>query len=569
MGKLDKFYRRVIRAIAGSDEEFEIEHRFFNSTIFFSSIAALVFVFLNINLKLPFSLILPVMIAFVVLLVLYWICRVKKYLLFSKWFMTLFLFLLLGYYWFKNGASHGPTLYLNLVFALLILFAWEGRNRAILIILFTINIICFFIIEYSFPELITPYETESIRVLDVYSGYIVYIALGALVLLIIKANYLRATKKAEEADQLKSAFLANMSHEIRTPMNSIIGFAQLLDEDKNTDKHADYLKIIMDNSHLLLRLIEDIIDISKIEAGQIEIHTAPTDIHRVLDDLYSSFKHVMHDSGKEGLNLTVSYAKPELSLVTDEVRFKQILSNLLTNAIKYTETGSIQFGYAPESGVIRFFVKDTGIGIRENEIDSIFQRFHKVEEKNPDKLYSGTGIGLPISRQLSELLGGKLWVESLHGQGSIFHFTLPDIQQKESKKSRPVSEGIDKDPNWTGKTILIVEDEDNSFEYLNAVLEKTGISILHAKDGTAAVQMYNDHPETDLILMDILLPVMDGHQATRQIRQYNRDIPIIAQTALAMEGDEKKSMEEGCTDYIAKPILIKDLLDKISLYLRS
>ncbi len=377
----------------------------------------------------------------------------------------------------------------------------------------------------------------------------------------------QAKIKAEEADKLKSAFLANMSHEIRTPMNAIIGFADLLSQPNlgNPEKD-DYLGIIKSSGNNLLNLIDDIIDLSKIEVEKVKIQKTNFTIREVMLDLLSKF-------GRQKLScIELVYDNQEkdydVQIYTDPYRYKQIMNNLLDNALKFTDSGFINFGYLiKEDNKIEFYVKDTGIGISNDKQEIIFDRFRKVEDNNA-KLYRGTGLGLTISKSLTELLGGEMSVESELEKGSHFKFTLPYAKKQLAKytnEDSPEKISIN-ELSWKNRKILIVEDEDLNFLFLDKLLNTTGIEVIRAITGIEAINAVKNNT-VDIILMDIKLPEMDGITATREIKKTNPEIPIIAQTAYAMKGDREEIMEAGCDAYIAKPLKVENLLAKIHSYL--
>ncbi len=378
----------------------------------------------------------------------------------------------------------------------------------------------------------------------------------------------QAKVKAEEADKLKSAFLANMSHEIRTPMNAIVGFADLLSRPNlNDSEKEEYIGIIKGSSNNLLNLINDIIDLSKIEVEKINIKKTEFEIREVMLDLLSKY------SSQKLSCIDLVYDQQEkdydIRIFTDPLRFKQIMDNLLDNALKFTNSGFINFGFTIKKDQnIEFYVKDTGIGISEDKQGIIFERFRKVEDNNA-KLYRGTGLGLTISKSLTELLDGKIWVESELKKGSNFKFTIPyNKKQFTITTSDSVLTNIDiKELSWKNQKILIVEDEDLNFLFLEKLLNTTGLEIIRASTGIEAIENVRKHKAIDLILMDIKLPEMDGLTATREIKKIDSKIPVIAQTAYAMKGDKEEILEAGCIDYIAKPIKVDNLLAILKYYL--
>jgi PAS domain S-box-containing protein len=385
-----------------------------------------------------------------------------------------------------------------------------------------------------------------------------------------------AKNKAEESDRLKSAFLANMSHEIRTPMNVIIGFTELLvSQDLTQEEKYEFSEHIMNNSKTLLHLIDDIIDISKIDAGELKIIKKNCLVNKMLSELFDTFSEIKRIQGKEKIKIYLKkeFENQRMPIITDTLRLNQILSNLLYNALKFTETGYIEFGYSlveDKESMLRFYVKDTGFGIPKKMHELIFDRFRKVED--PVKLFRGTGLGLAISKRLTELLGGKIWVESELGKGSIFYFTIP-FEKGEEKISMPATLYIPKVKyNWSGKTVLIVEDENTNYIFIEKALRNTNVKIFRAKNGKEAVKIFTERKNFDLILMDIKLPVMNGYEATKLIRKSlnpKKMIPIIAQTAFAMADEKERILNSGFDDYLSKPFSLKQLLEIIDKYFGS
>ena len=378
---------------------------------------------------------------------------------------------------------------------------------------------------------------------------------------------------AEEADKLKSAFLANMSHEIRTPMNAIIGFSNLLkDTYTSQEEKEEYIDIINKSGENLMHLIDDIIDLSRIEAGQLVIKKKDCNINQAMTDLWSifskeiQFKHKQHIT----LDLIISDKDTQLVISTDEYRFRQVLTNLLSNAMKFTEHGSIQFGYQfanssqPKAdsrqqsadstpNAVLFYVKDSGIGIPSDSISEIFERFKKIENKRV-KLYGGAGLGLAICKNLVESLGGKIWVESIVGHGATFYFTLPLDRQSAISQQSAESVQTETNYNWEGKSILIAEDEELVCKFLERILLPTNASVIWAHDGNSAVDNCTSNDKIDIVLMDIKLPGLSGHEAVKKIKAIRPGLPIIAQTAFAMDEDREECLQSGCDDYVSKPI---------------
>lgn len=373
-----------------------------------------------------------------------------------------------------------------------------------------------------------------------------------------------ARAKAEESDKLKSAFLANMSHEIRTPMNAICGFTQLLGRKTIDDqKRKYYIDIINANNQQLLGIINDIVDISKIESGLATITKSEFNINLMLDNLVQTLIPTTNTPDvalicKKGLPNTQS------SIIGDEIKVRQILTNFLVNAIKFTHKGSIKIEYTlNESNMLVFSVKDTGIGIPEESQIKIFERFNQIEETIKDSR-KGTGLGLAISKGFAELMGGKIWVESELGKGSTFCFSIPYARSVERKPT--INKKAAQEATWSKYTLLLVEDDQNSMLYIKELLLPSQINIIHTNNGDDAIKTCKDST-VDIVLMDIKLPTIDGLETTKRIRLFNKELPIIAQTAYALSADLQKAAKAGCNDYITKPISRAKLLDTMAKYL--
>jgi PAS domain S-box-containing protein len=376
---------------------------------------------------------------------------------------------------------------------------------------------------------------------------------------------IKAKEKAEESDRLKSAFLANMSHEIRTPMNGILGFAELLKEPNMTsDDQQDFIQIIQVSGARMLNTINNIVDISKIESGLTNVDIKETNINERMEFIYKFFKPEVEIKGLQFLFKNRLPAK-EAIIKTDNEKVYGILTNLVKNAIKFTYEGSIEIGYEKKGKYLEFFVKDTGIGIPLNQKQIIFERFRQGSDSLTRK-YEGSGLGLSISKSYVEMLGGKIWVETAEGKGSTFYFTIPynSVSEEKGVIIDAISEK-DKEVEIKNLKILIVEDDEISYSLLIRNVRKISTEVLHAITGFEAVEACRNNPDLDLVLMDIRMPKMDGLEATRQIRQFNKDVIIIAQTAYGFSSDSEKALKAGCNDYISKPInkaLLYELIKK-------
>ncbi len=377
----------------------------------------------------------------------------------------------------------------------------------------------------------------------------------------------KAKEKAEESDRLKSTFLANMSHEIRTPMNGILGFAGLLKEQHlSGEEQQNYISIIEKSGKRMLNIIGDIVSISKIESGQMEVSINETDINEQIEFIDTFFRPEVE---KKGIRLLVTKALPanECHIKTDREKIYAILTNIVGNALKYTHAGSIKIGVEKKGDFLEFFVKDTGKGVPENQRKIIFERFRQSNDLITEP-YEGAGLGLSISKAYVEMLGGEIWLESELGKGSAFYFTIPYNADMIAKPS--IIKGAAKteaDQQVKKLKILIAEDDEDSASFLSTTLQNSSREILTAGTGFEAVEACRNNPDIDLILMDIRMPELDGYSATQQIRQFNKDVIIIAQTAFAMTGDREKAIAAGCNDHLSKPVIIEELRRLMQQYL--
>lgn len=372
---------------------------------------------------------------------------------------------------------------------------------------------------------------------------------------IVESELRVAKEKAEESDHLKSAFLANMSHEIRTPLNAIVGFSGLLAMAENYEERDEYINIINNNNELLLQLINDILDLSKIEANTLEFVYSDIDINQLLCDIEQTSRLKAAD----GVQVSFVEKLPHCIIRTDKNRLSQVVTNFINNAIKFTKEGSIYFGYKHKENNLYFYVSDTGCGIDKDVKDSVFQRFVKL-----DSFAQGTGLGLSICQMIVHKLGGEIGVDSELGQGSTFWFTLPDTVIEESHVSvaetNKTEVSTESPTDNKTATLLIAEDNESNYTLIKAILKD--YNLLHAWNGQEAIDLYRKyHP--DMILMDLKMPIMDGYQATEEIRKDNTIIPIIAVTAFAFAEDEQRVSQSGFNGYVAKPIKPNNLKKKI------
>lgn len=379
----------------------------------------------------------------------------------------------------------------------------------------------------------------------------------------INKELMLAKEKAEESDRLKSAFLANMSHEIRTPMNGMLGFADLLRRPNlPEEKRKLYVDIINANGNQLLAIINDIIDISKIEAGQVITELIPVNITKLYLEIRDQFTPL---AKARNLNFIARY--PEVGEVitkTDATKLRQVLFNLLSNAIKFTPSGRVETGFSTNDENLLFYVMDTGIGIQEEFHNTIFERFRQVED-TISRQQGGTGLGLSISKSLVELLGGSIWLESEPGKGSTFFFTIPHVKIENGLSTHNEQEEIVQ-PLWHGKKVLIGEDDEANYQYLNSILTEAGIQTVRATSGLDVVEFCKQNPSIDLALINAKMPLMNGYETTKQIKELRGSLPVIVQASFVSTSGKAHAYEAGCDAFISKPISKKDLIGLIDRF---
>ncbi len=391
----------------------------------------------------------------------------------------------------------------------------------------------------------------------------------------VHEDLLKANIEAEASNRLKSSFLANISHEIRTPLNSVVGFANLLLASDITDEvKEEYIEHINHNSEKLLQIIGDIIDLSRLESSQIEITYEEASVNNIVSEVVEDARKIIRRNEKPIVITVMNMLEENGDLVfTDRVWLKRVLNHLMDNAVKFTLEGSVRLSYSKENDNLVFRVKDTGIGINKENLDHIFEEFRQ-EIDGHHRPFEGLGVGLTLAREVVQRMGGRIFVQSEKGVGSEFSFSIPYRPAGGSTrlKSRLEAAGMEshgKPVNWSSKTCLLVDDNKDVLLYLNRTLSDTRIKTLTARSGVEAIELVKNTPGIDVVLLDMQMPEMNGIEATREIRNIRRDIPIIAQTAFIFEDDKDIILEAGCDACLIKPIRKDHLLTVMSSFLKS
>jgi signal transduction histidine kinase/CheY-like chemotaxis protein len=561
-------FKSIWPSLFGDLDQISSEKYFVTLTSFVAAFFLLILCIVHIFMGLE---IIPVFLAgssSLVMLGLYFFLRFGNCLYIPKVILTGLGLILLDFTWYSKYLSNGPVLYFILIFAALVIWVWEGKCLGVLLFYYFLNLAVLGIIDSNAPEYLFKYADPAKRSLDIYLSFFLYSSLMIFLLYIIKKEFIRQREKAMKSDKLKSAFLANMSHEIRTPMNAIVGFSQLLNDGVGSENKQQYISIIQNSSNYLLRLINDIIDLSKIEAADLEIKQSEISVRELFIELKDVY--AIEILKKEQTDVQISYklSDDDIIVQSDTLRLKQILSNLLSNALKFTSKGTIIFSCEKKGKELIFTVSDTGTGIPEEDQSRIFERFTKFNYQGMNT--EGTGIGLSIAEKLVSLLNGRIWFNSIYGKGTDFFFSIPYVGPKNQSLSQKKTQKMNLSPIPENmRPILIVEDDKTSYVLIKEFLKPLNVEIHHVTDGKDAINFIKINPDIRLILMDIKLPFMDGYEATKVIKQINPKIPIIAQTAYAMIGDREKALGAGCDDYITKPLDLKKLQELVKPYLSN
>ncbi|MCK4920402.1 MAG: response regulator [Bacteroidales bacterium] len=471
----------------------------------------------------------------------------------------------------------------------------NSKNKVILyailiaIILYILDATIYYLLFNEEDTFLQVFIT-AVPLIEVYNRLLMFVGLiifgfiisGFISELDIEIEFLKHKSGRESMpSKMDTGFVFSLSHQIKTPLNAIIGFSELLKDPNLSSQSKDtYISHIHSSGNYLLLFINNLIDIAKIESNELEINKSDFDVLDVLNDLFRYYNEKKKEMGRQEVKLKLdsSLAPKSLRVNTDKERLKQVLTNLLENALKHTEEGVVELGYRLKGdGLLEFFVKDTGQGFSMDRLEIIFKRYKKLSD-NHNQPFDGVALRLTISKSLVKLLGGNIWADSKLGKGSTFYFTLPfnvikstKITKNENLEIEQETATLDKaDPgksDLSNHTILIAEDVESNFIYLRELLRPTKVKLVWAQNGEEAVNEVKINPNVDLVLMDILMPIMDGYEASRKIKELRSDLPIIAQTAYSLEGGRDKKDLTNFDNFLIKPIWLPKLLSTMSKYL--
>lgn len=559
--KINKIHNYLI----ANNERLSLEHRLVLASLLMGIFMGVSGTLGNLLLTQSFIASLVPLVLVIIAGILYYFARFKKTYITISIITAIVGILGISIIWIYNGGINGPNFMIAITYLIIGLIIVPKKVKYYIFTLFIFVNISVLLIQLYRPDLIVNYPNELSHWLDNLIGLLLSAIFVFLIVQFIQKYYNNEKQRAEESDRLKSSFLANMSHEIRTPMNAIIGFSNLLSEAETEEKRNEFIRIITSNGEYLLNIINDLIDISKIEAGIIIIENRECNINNILNEIQEIFKIKDRIKNKE-IDLDIDKGLPDnkANILTDNGRLQQVIFNLMENAYKFTFKGKIILGYTliqkKNIDYVKFFIKDTGGGIKKNNQKMIFERFMQ-EDSSTTRVVEGTGLGLTISKALVNVLGGDIWVESIPPQGSTFYFTIPYHRGGSPEKIIKSSDGEIHD--LSNKTILVAEDNDDNYRMFEHILAKTKINIIRAVDGVEAIEICKKDNLVDLILMDIRMPNKNGYETTKEIKKFRTNLPIIAQTAYALSGDKEKALEAGCNYYLSKPIIPRLLIKMI------
>lgn len=421
-----KQLRKILKKAIGSEREFSFEDRLVIAYVLYGGIMCFASIFINFWLGLGLGSVLLMICSTIFLGIVYYLGRIQRKHYTAKLLLSSYALLFCNVHWYMNYGSQGSATYVFLVYFFIMIFAWDKFKIRVIAVLIILNVLVLFAIEITIPNLIPPYPSETVRIIDTYGTLAIVLGFFAIIIVSAKNNYVKQYQIAQKSDKLKSAFLANMSHEIRTPLNAIIGFSQLLIErDLSREKKDRYSQLITENGDYLMKLISDILDVSMIESGHLKVVKSRVNLNNIFNHIYCIHSEILQSRTKNDVELKLEIPAKAVIIEVDEMRLKQVIFNLINNAVKYTSKGYIRFGYSLGEKGILFFIEDTGCGIKEEFQSEIFNRFVRHEETHEVKTTRGSGIGLSLTKELVHILGGKIWFTSEYKLGTTFYFSLP------------------------------------------------------------------------------------------------------------------------------------------------
>lgn len=429
-----KLIKQLLKRAVGTEEEYTFEERLVISYVLYTALVSFLSIFINFFLGLGIGLTMLMVVSMIVFATAYVFARFWNKIEVTKIIFSAYSLILCNVFWYLNFGSYGSALYIFPVCFLIMIFAYELIYIKIIGSVVLLNVLILMALELSIPGLVPNYPSETARITDVYVSLILIMGFLAIIIINAKNNYIKQYKMAQRSDKLKSAFLANMSHEIRTPLNAIIGFSQLLIErELPKEKKDKYSNLITENGDYLMKLISDILDVSMIESGHLSLVNSKVNLNRLLNQVYAVHNEIILNRYPGRFEFLLDVPSKTVYIEVDEMRLKQVIFNLVNNAIKYTTKGYIKLGYTVSTREIVFFVEDTGAGIKEEFQPEVFNRFVRHEDSREVKISRGSGIGLSLSKELVHKLGGRIWFTSKYKEGTTFYFTIPNIPKPKAK----------------------------------------------------------------------------------------------------------------------------------------
>jgi signal transduction histidine kinase/ActR/RegA family two-component response regulator len=560
--------QNAIKYVLGNKQKVESEQYFLTLVTITAGFLLIALFFMHLYFRYSDGPIIVSGVSMLVLFFLYYLVRIKGKVFITKLVLTIYGLAALDFTWYVKFMSIGPILYFVFAFGALIVWVWNGRMLFFLLTIYICNILLLYILENTHLDRLSSYPDFATRSQDIYISFTLYSFLLIFLFQKIKEDFNREKERAIKSDLMKSAFLANMSHEIRTPMNAIVGFSELLIDENDAEKRAQYIQIIQSSSGNLLKLINEIVDLSKIEAGEMSLSLSTFSIKAVFEEMMNIYSIELVQRNKSQVKLSYELPTGDFYVFSDPYRLKQILSNLLNNAVKHTNAGEIIATCQLKKNELHFSVSDTGTGIPIEDQEKIFDRFTKFNYLNNNS--EGTGIGLSIVEKLVGLLSGEIWLKSAWEKGSVFYFKIPYTKAKNQiTAAQDIQHPIEKVTTVKENALLIVEDDEINTLLLREMLKAHFKNYVHVKNGKEAIDWLQSGNNCELILMDMNMPVLNGYDATRLIKEEFPNIKIIAQTANAVMGDKQKSIDAGCDEYLSKPIDQSVLIQTIHRMLRD